>query len=147
MAIFDQKFSLWTFTFGFVYFSAKMCKTISSIRFSGYYNFWPKNNLLGKKDPNICQLLNWNNFHCPKKIKTTYMRSTVIYIIYVSISYFKEKYLIWKKNIISKCHTERKYYTVKIFKERRVIEKTKYLLKSPQKGRMKKNLYFMNVNV
>ena len=20
-----------------------------------------------KKDPNICQLLNWNNFHCPKK--------------------------------------------------------------------------------
>ena len=67
MAIFDQKFSLWTFTFGFVYFSAKMCKTISSIRFSGYYNFWPKNNLLGKKDPNICQLLNWNNFHCPKK--------------------------------------------------------------------------------
>ena len=48
-------------------------------------------------------------------------------------------------NVILK--KKEKYYTVKLFKERRVIEKTKYLLKSPQKGRMKKNLYFMNVNV
>ena len=147
MAIFDQKFSLWTFTFGFVYFSAKMCKTISSIRFSGYYNFWPKNNLLGKRIQIFANFWIGIIFIVQKKSKQ-HTWEVLWFILYMC------PYLISKKNILFERKIsylnvilKKKYYTVKIFKERRVIEKTKYLLKSPQKGRMKKNLYFMNVNV